>query len=119
MPVPLLRASLYLSHIVGHQGQTLKMMMSSYGTRRDEVIQQQTIEGTEHIPQTLDSLENCLGRWIGPARIVVGNSGVLDVVVTLESLEALRTSIVDILGIGNELRRRRSIGSRHFEWRTG
>ena len=45
---------------------------------------------------------------------------VLDVVAALELLEALRASIVDVLGIGDELRRRRrSVGSRHFEWRTG
>ena len=44
---------------------------------------------------------------------------ILDVVLTLESLEALHAGIIDILGIGDELRRRRSIGSRHFKWRTG
>ena len=49
----------------------------------------------------------------------MGATSILDVVATLESLEALRSSIVDILGVGNELRRRRSIGSRYFEWRTG
>ena len=46
--------------------------------------------------------------------------GILDVVSPLENLEALGASIVDVLSIGDELgRRRRSIGSRHFEWRTG
>ena len=47
-------------------------------------------------------------------------STTVDIVAALEPLEALRPSIVDILGIGDELRRRsRSVGSRHFEWRTG
>ena len=74
----------------------------------------------ERTPQTLDSLVYRLGQRIGPPRIIVGNSGILDVVATLETLEALSASIVDILGIGDELRRRRrSVGSRHFEWRTG
>ena len=36
-----------------------------------------------------------------------------------EPLEALRPSIVDILGIGDELRRRRSVGSRHFDVEDG
>ena len=46
----------------------------------------------------------------------MGTSGVLDVVATLESLEALRTGIVNILGVADELRRRRrSVGSGHFE----
>ena len=50
----------------------------------------------------------------------MGNPSVLNVVATLESLEALRPSIVDLLSIADELRRRRrSVGSRHFEWRTG
>ena len=52
-------------------------------------------------------------------RIVARDMGVLDVVAALEPLEALCPSIVDILRIGNELRRRRNVGSRHFEWRTG
>ena len=69
----------------------------------------------ECTPQTLNSLVDCLGRWIRPLRIITGSLSVLDVVVTFESLEALCTSIVDILGIGDELRRRgRSVGSRHF-----
>ena len=44
---------------------------------------------------------------------------VLDVVPRLELLKALSASIVDVLGIGDKLRRRRSIGSRHFVWRIG
>ena len=45
---------------------------------------------------------------------------VLDIVPRLELLEALGTSIVDVLGIGNELRRRsRSVGSRYFDVEDG
>ena len=59
-PVPLLCASLHLSRVVGSQGQTLETTTSGHQSRRDEIIQRQTIEGTERTPQTLDSLENCL-----------------------------------------------------------
>ena len=102
-PVPLLRASLHLSCVVGSQGQTLETTTSSHRPRRDEVVQGQTIKGTERTPRTLDSLVYCLGRQIGPPRIVTSASSVLDIVATLESLEALHPSIVNILGIGNEL----------------
>ena len=119
-PVPLLRAAFHLRCIVGSQGQALEATTSGHRPRGDEVVQGQTIEGTERIPWTLDSLENRFGRRIDPPGIVTGNSSVLDVVATLESLEALCLSIVDVLGVRNELRRRRrSVGSRHFKWRTG
>ena len=50
----------------------------------------------------------------------MGSLSVLDIVPHLELLEALRASIVDVLGVGDELGRgRRSIGGRHFEWRMG
>ena len=120
MPIPLLRASLHLSHIVGSQGQTLKTTMSSHRTRRDKGVEGKTVEGLESTSWTLDSLVNHLSRRIGPIRIIASGSGVLDIVSGLELLEALRLSIVDILGVGNKLRRRRrSVGSGHFEWRTG
>ena len=61
-----------------------------------------------------------LRRRIDPIGIVTSGTGVLDVVPRLELLETLGAGIVDILGIGDELRRRRrSVGSRHFGWRTG
>ena len=120
MPVPLLRASFHLSRVVGSQGQMLETTTSSHRPRRDEVVQGQPVEGTERTPRTLDSLVYCLSRWIGPPRIIAGTSSVLDVVAALEPLEALSASIVDVLGIGDKLRRRRrSVGCRHFEWRTG
>ena len=50
----------------------------------------------------------------------MGGPSIFDVVVSFETFKALHLGIVDVLGIGNELRRRRrSVGSRHFKWRTG
>ena len=119
-PVPLLRALFHLRRVVGSQGQMLETTMSSHRPRRDEVVQRQTVEGTERTPRTLDSLVHRLGRRIGPIWIIAGRAGILDIVAALELLEALCPGVVDILGVGDELRRRRrSVGSRHFEWRTG
>ena len=64
-------------------------------------------------------------RWFpGPLApsvwIIASGSRVLDVVLRLEPFEALSVGIVDVLGVRDEIRRRRrSVGSRHFEWRTG
>ena len=119
-PVPLLCASFHLSRVIGRQRQTLETMTSGHRPRGNEVVRRQTIEGTERTPQTLDSLVNRLSRRIGPVRIVTSATGILDIVMAFEPLEALRLSIVDILGIGDKLGRRRgSVGSRHFKWRTG
>ena len=118
-PVPLLHASFHLSHVIGSQGQTLKTTTSGHGTRGDKVVQGQTIEGSECTHWTLDSLVHRLGQRIGPPRIVAGSSSILDIIAALEPLKAFHTSIVDVLGVGDELRRRRSIGGRHFEWRMG
>ena len=106
VPVPLLRASLHLSHVVGSQGQTLKTTTSGHRPRGNEVVQGQTIEGTECTPQTLNSLVYRLSRRIGPAWIVAGTTSVLDVVVAPEPLKTLSTGIVDVLGVGDELGRR-------------
>ena len=119
-PVPLLRASLHLSRVVGSQGQMLETTTSGHRPGSDEVVQRQPVEGSESTPRTLDSLENHLGRWIDPPGIVASNPSVLDVEATLESLEALSPRIVDVLSVADELRRRRrSVGSRHFVWRMG
>ena len=102
------------------QGQTLKTTMSSHWARRDKVVQRKRVKGTERTPWTLHSLVNHFSQWVDCIRIVTSATGVLDIELHLELLEALGASVVDILGIGDELRRRRrSIGSRHFEWRTG
>ena len=53
------------------------------------------------------------GRRIDPIGIVTSGTGILDVVPRLELLETLGAGVVDVLGIGDELgRRRRSVGSR-------
>ena len=92
----------------------LEMTMSGHRTRRDKVIEGKTIKGPESAPQTLHSLIDCLSQWISPVGIVMGGPGILDVEPCLELFKALHTSIVDVLGIGDELRRRRSVGGRHF-----
>ena len=61
-----------------------------------------------------------LGRRIHAVGIVASDPCVLDVVPRLELFETLGTGIIDVLSIGDELgRRRRSVGGRNFEWRTG
>ena len=77
------------------------------------------IKGLERTPRTFNSLINCPRRWINPVGIVASGPSVLDIVLHLELFEALRMSIVNVLGIRDELRRRRSIGGRHFKWRMG
>ena len=50
----------------------------------------------------------------------MSSSRVLDVVPRLELLETLGAGVIDVLGVGNELgRRRRSVGVRHFEVEDG
>ena len=118
--VPLLRATFHLHRIVGSQGQVLETTTSSHRPRGDEVVQGQPIEGLLRATRSLRSLVDVFGCWISPARIIVSNPRVLDVVGGFEPLEALRPSIVDVLGKRDKSRRRRgSIGSRHFVWRLG
>ena len=98
-----------------------EVAMSSHGPGGDEVVQRQRIEGPESTPWTLYGLVNRFGRRINAVRIVASSPRVLDIVSRFELLKALHASIVNVLGVGDELgrRRRRSVGSRHFEWRTG
>ena len=118
-PIPLLCASLHLSHIIGSQGQALETTMHSHQSRGNKVIEGKTIKGMESTPWTLNSLIDHLSQRVGPVQIITSGSGILDVVPHLELLEALCLGVINILGIGNELRRRRSVGSRHFIWRMG
>ena len=60
-----------------------------------------------------------LWRWVDPIGIIASNPRVLDVVPRLELFEPFGAGVVDILSVGDELRRRRSVRGRHFEWRTG
>ena len=118
--IPLLRTPLHLRNIVGRQGKMFETSTSSYSPGRNEVVQRQRVEGSESTSRTLHGLIDRFGRRIHTIRVISSGPRVLDVVPRLEMLEALCTSIVDVLGIGDELgRRRRSVGSRHFEWRTG
>ena len=93
--------------------------MSSYSPRGNKVVQQQRVEGPESAAWTFDGLIDGFGRGINPVGIVTGSPSILDVVPCLELFEAVSTSIVDVLSVGDELRRGRSVGGRHFEWRTG
>ena len=96
--------------------QRLEMMTSSHRTRRNKVVQRERVKRTESAPQTFNSLVDRLGQRIGCIGIVMGSPSVLDIVSCLELLETLHTGIVNVLGIGNKLRRRgRSVGSRHFD----
>ena len=89
--------------------------MSGHGTRGNEIVKRESIEGTESTPRTLYGLIDHLGRKIYGIWIIAGSPSVLDVVSPLELLKALGASIVNVLGVGNKLRRRRrSVGSRHF-----
>ena len=94
----------------------LKATTSGDRTRRDEVIKRNRVKGTESTSWTLNSLVDRLCQRVYGIWIIVGSPSVLDIVTMLELLEALHTSIVDILGIRDELRRRRrSVGGRHFK----
>ena len=94
--------------------------MSRDGTGRNEVVQQQRVEGTKRTTWTLHSLIDRFGGRVYAMWIVASGPRVLDVVLLLELLEAFGPRIVDILSIADELRRRRrSVGGRHFKWRTG
>ena len=97
----------------------LETTASGHGPTGDEVVQQQPVEGLLRTPRPLCSLVNAFSCWIGPMRIIVSTSHVLDIVGGFEPLEALHPSIVDVLGEGDESRRRRSIGSRHFDVEDG
>ena len=117
--IPLLCAPLHLCRIVGSQGQMLQTTTSRNRTSQDKAVQRESIQGAERASWTLHSLIDNFGQRIRHIRIVMSGSRVLDIVVRLEVFETLCASIVDVLGIGNKLRRRRSVGGRHFEWRTG
>ena len=96
------------------------MMTSGHGTQRDKVVQRESVKRTESAPWTLNGLIDRLSRRIGHVRIIVSGPGILDVILRLELLEALHASVVNILGVRYELRRRRTtVGSRHFKWRMG
>ena len=85
----------------------------------DEVVQGQPFKGLLGITQSLHSLEDGFGCWISPTRIVASSPHILDIVAGFEPPEALCPGIVDVLGEGDKSRRRRSVGSRHFDVEDG
>ena len=95
------------------------MTMSSNRPRGDEVDKGKTVKSPKSTPQTLHSLVDSFSRQIGPPWIITGGTGILDIVAGFEPLEALCLGVVNILGVGDELRRRRSVGSRHFNVEDG
>ena len=95
------------------------MITSSHGTRRDKVVQRKRVKGTECTPWTFYGLVNHFSRRVDHVWIIVGGPSILDIVPRLELLEALGAGIINVLGVGDELRRRRSVGGRHFGGRTG
>ena len=118
--IPLLCAAFHLHHIVGRQGKTLEMTSSSHGTRGDEVVQQQRVEGLESTTRTLDGLVDGFGGRVNTVGIIASGPHVLDIVSCLELFEALGAGIVDLLGIRDKLGRRgRSVGGRHFDVEDG
>ena len=118
--IPLLRAAFHLCCIVGHQGKTLEATTSSDRPRGDKVVEGKRVEGPESASQTLHGLIDGFGGGVNAVGIVASSSRILDVVLCLELLEALRASIVNVLSVGNELRRgRRSVGGRHFDVEDG
>ena len=96
----------------------LQTTTSGHRTRGDKVVQRQGIERTECTPWTLHGLVDGFGGRINCVWVITSGPSILDVVLCLELLEALCVGIVDILGVGNKLRRR-SVGSRHFDVEDG
>ena len=118
MLVPFLCAASHLRSITGHQRQALETMTSSNQSGGDEVLKGETVEGPLRTSTRLDGIVDIFHRQVGTMRIVTGTVSCLLVEDSLVLFEALRIGEVDVLGKGHESRRR-SVGSRHFEWRMG
>ena len=118
VPIPLLCAAFHLCSIVGCQGQVLGMTASRTGSRSDEILEGESVEGPLGTPTRLDGVVDIFRRQVSTIRIVPSAASVLLVEDGLVLFEALHIGVVDILGKGHK-RRRRSVGSRHFMWRTG
>ena len=95
-------------------------MMSSNGSRSDEVLEGESIKGPLQTTRTLDGIVNIFRCWVGPSLIIASNPGVLLVEDGFVLLEALQVGVINILSIRSKRgRRRRSVGVGHFMWRTG
>ena len=106
MAIPLLRAAFHLCCIVGCQGKMLEATMSSDCPRGDKVVEGKRVEGPESASRTLHGLIDGFGGGVNAIGIVVSSSHILDIVLRLKLLEALRVSIVNVLSVGNELDRK-------------
>ena len=85
--------------------------------RDDEVMEGELLELPLSQTGSFHLVINNLRDWIWSVRIVPGTTSVLLVVEVLELFEPLHLGVVEISSIGDEARRR-SVGSRHFVWRT-
>ena len=93
--------------------------MSGHRTRGNKVVERQTVESAEHTPWTFCSLVDGFGQQICPLQIIASSLGVLDIIMGFEMFEVFCPGVVDILGVGDELRRRRNVGGRHFNVEDG
>ena len=117
--VPLLCTVFHLCVVVGSQGQMLQMTTSHNWTQHQEVLEGQLFEGSFGASGILDLIVDSLWDQIGGVWIVMCGASILLVVQGLELLEALHLGVVGISSEGDKSRGRRSVGSRHFVWRTG
>ena len=117
--VPFLGTMMHLDGVVGSKGETFEMTASSNSPCLNKVLKGETIKSPLGTSRTLRGLVDVFSLRIGPTWIVTSGPGVLAVVIGLKPLEALHLGIVDVLGEGDESRRRRSVGSRHFDVENG
>ena len=95
------------------------MTMSDNQSQSDEVLKGQGFKGPLQTTRTLDGVVDVFSCWVGPSWIVVSSTGILLVEDDPVLFKALCLGVIDILGVGDESRRRRSIGIRNIEWRMG
>ena len=93
-------------------------MTSSDRSRSDEVSKGESLEGSLRAARRLDSVVDVFCHQVSPSLIIASNPSILLVVDRMELLEAFCVGVVDVLSIGHK-RSRRSVGIRHFVWRTG
>ena len=95
-------------------------MMSSNGSRSDEVLEGESIKGPLQTTRTFDGIVDISHHQVGPLWIVTSSPGVLLVEDGFVPLEAFQVGVIDVLSVGRKRSRwRRSVGGRHFMWRTG
>ena len=119
MLVPLLCAAFHLCCIVGCQGQALEATTSRNQSGSDEVLERERVEGLLRAATQLDGIVDLFCCRVCALWIVSGAASILLVEDGFVLFEALRLGVVNVLGEGDESRRRRNIGGRHFVWRMG